>query len=407
MNNKKKKIKIQNIAVLFENIEYGGATTHLINLINSNNYKFVKFCIITNKDNKAINNILSSCSKNSYKIIYYNSLFIPFTDLKILKLVHFFLKPFLFIFSIFQMIKIIKEIKFDILLANFGGYGDFRTEISGIIAAKILQNKNLFLLIHHCYTKPFIWNNLVNKFLSSLIGRYVKGIIFVSNATKKNILKNTSLTKFFKGKLAVIHNGVDIKNKKFKKIKIFNKYKSKLKVLMLSRIESYKGHEDLIEAFGELPEKIKDKYIIFFVGTGKSSHIKILKKKIILSNLQKNFKFFNFLNFNSIDILKSVDIFFSLTRDFEGFGYSIAESLIAKTPVVSTKVGGTIEFLNKHNSELINPRDVKKISKILEKFSENRLNFKKKTIKGKILIEKKFNSELMASKFYNFFYKTI
>ena len=60
MNKKKKKIKIQNIAVLFENIEYGGATTHLINLINSSNYKFVKFCIITNKDNKAINNILSS-----------------------------------------------------------------------------------------------------------------------------------------------------------------------------------------------------------------------------------------------------------------------------------------------------------------------------------------------------------
>ena len=77
--------------------------------------------------------------------------------------------------------------------------------------------------------------------------------------------------------------------------------------------------------------------------------------------------------------MKSVDIFFSLTRDFEGFGYSIAESLIAKTPVVSTKVGGTIEFLNKDNSELINSRDVKKISKILEKFSENRLNFKKKT----------------------------
>ena len=77
---------------MFENIEYGGATTHLINLINSNNYKFVKFCIITNKDNKAINNILSSCSKNNYKIIYYNSLFIPFTDLKILKLVHFFFK---------------------------------------------------------------------------------------------------------------------------------------------------------------------------------------------------------------------------------------------------------------------------------------------------------------------------
>ena len=83
------------------------------------------------------------------------------------------------------MIKIIKEIKFDILLANFGGYGDFRSEISGIIAAKILKNKNLFLLIHHCYTKPLLWNNLINKFLTSLIGSFVKGIIFVSDATKK------------------------------------------------------------------------------------------------------------------------------------------------------------------------------------------------------------------------------
>ena len=406
MNNKKK-IKIQNIAILIENIEYGGTTTHLINLINSSKYKFVKFFIITNKNNKAINSILSSCSKKNYEIIYYNSLFIPFTDLKILKLVHFFLKPLLFIFSIFQMIKIIKEIKFDILLANFGGYGDFRSEISGIIAAKILKNKNLFLLIHHCYTKPLLWNNLINKFLSSLIGSFVKGIIFVSVATKKNILKNTSLTRFFKGKLAVIHNGVDIKNKKLKKIKTFNKYKSKLKVLMLSRIETYKGHEDLVDAFAELPEKIKDKYIIFFVGNGKSRYLKKLKKKITLLNLQKKIKFFSFLNFNSINILKSVDIFFSLTRDFEGFGYSIAESLLAKTPVVSTKVGGTTEFLNKNNSELINPRDVKKISKILEKFSNNRLNFKKKTIKGKILIEKNFNSELMGNKFNNFFYKTI
>ena len=197
------------------------------------------------------------------------------------------------------------------------------------------------------------------------------------------------------------------KNKKFKKIKIFNKYKSKFKVLMLSRIETYKGHEDLVDAFAELPEKIKDKYIIFFVGNGKSRYLKKLKKKIALLNLQKKIKFFSFLNFNSINILKSVDIFFSLTRDFEGFGYSIAESLLAKTPVVSTKVGGTTEFLNKNNSELINPRDVKKISKILEKFSKNRLNFKKKTIKGKILIERKFNSELMGNKFSNFFYKTI
>ena len=282
------------------------------------------------------------------------------------------------------MIKIIKDIKFDILLANFGGYGDFRTEMSGIIAAKILRKKRLFLLVHHCYTKPFLWNNLINKFLSSIIGNFVMGIIFVSNATKRNILKNTYLTRFLKGRAVVIHNGVDLKYKKLKKINTFNKYRTKLKVLMLSRIESYKGHDDLVEAFERLPKKIKNKYIILFVGSGKLSDIEKLKKKIIFLNLQNNFKFISYLNFNSIRILKSVDIFFSLTRDFEGFGYSIAESLLAKTPVVSTKVGGTIEFLNKDNSVLINPRDVKKISQTLEKFSKNRLNFRRKAIKFKL-----------------------
>ena len=37
------------------------------------------------------------------------------------------------------MNKILKKFKYDILLANFGGYGDFRSELSGIIAAKILN----------------------------------------------------------------------------------------------------------------------------------------------------------------------------------------------------------------------------------------------------------------------------
>ena len=183
--------------------------------------------------------------------------------------------------------------------------------------------------------------------MTSLIGSFVKGIIFVSDATKKSILKNTSLIRFFKGKLAVIHNGVDIKNKKFKKIKIFNKYKSKFKVLMLSRIETYKGHEDLVDAFAELPEKIKDKYIILFVGNGKSRYLKSLK-------LRCSFKFtkkikFLVLNFNSINILKSVDIFFSLTRDFEVLDilYGIMQKLCG-----FYESRGTTEFLNKDNSEL-------------------------------------------------------
>ncbi len=399
MINKK---KINSIAVLIENIEYGGTTTHLINLINSEKFRNKKFIIITNKGNKAVKNILSSCKKRRIKILYYTSLFFPFFSIKLFKLSHYFLKPLLFPISIFQMHQILKKIKYDLLLANFGGYGDFRSELSGVIASKILNRKNLFLLIHHCYTKPFFWNNLINKFISLFIGSFAKGIIFVSNATKNNIMKNTYLLKNSKGKMKVIHNGVNTNIANQKPLKIFNT-NSKIKVLMLSRLEKYKGHEDFVYAFSKLPERIQIKYKIFFVGRGDPFFVRRLKNKIINLKLKENFKFFNYLNFESIRIFKSVNVFFSLTRDFEGFGYSIAESLLAKTPVISTKVGGVVEFLNKDNSELIEPRDTKKITQILIKFIKKRNYFKKKAIKGKLLIQKKFNSNVMGENFYKFF----
>ena len=83
------------------------------------------------------------------------------------------------------------------------------------------QYENLFLLISLIINYLDLEKIYINKFLSSLIGSFVKGnyICFSSNK-KKSFLKNTSLTRFFKGKLAVIHNGVDIKNKKLKKMSV-------------------------------------------------------------------------------------------------------------------------------------------------------------------------------------------
>ena len=50
-------LKIQKKAVVMENLEYGGVTTHLINLINSKQFMNNEFIIITNKSNKAVKQI--------------------------------------------------------------------------------------------------------------------------------------------------------------------------------------------------------------------------------------------------------------------------------------------------------------------------------------------------------------
>ncbi len=396
--------RLKKIAIVMENLLYGGATTQLITLINSAQFKGVKFIIITNRTNLAAKDILNSCDKNKIKIIYYNSLnYIKLNNI-FLKILFFLFKPALFLISIYQMYYILKKYNYDVLLADCGGYGDFRDEMASIFASKILGRTNLYLMIHHCYSKPRIWSYLINLF-NLFIGKCVTGLIFISFATKRSIKKNTKLFDLLQNQNVIIHNGIYLK--KIKKIKI-NNFKTKkgiLKIGMLSRIEKYKGQLDLVEGFSKLPKKLQLKYKVFFVGNGTTNDIRYLQNKIDNYRLNNYFKIVKYINRDSLIILSNFDLFFSLTRDFESFGYSLAEALYAGIPVVSTKVGGTTEFLNHNNAELIKPMDIKAISKLLEDFVFKRKKWKKKALNGKNLIIRNFNSEIMSKKYLKFFSK--
>lgn len=395
--------KLKTIAIVMENISYGGATTHLISLIRSGKFSNCKFIIITNKTNNAKNEILKLSKKRLIKLFSYNSLNINLVHNYLFKSFFLILRPLFFFFSVFQMFLLLKKIKFDILIGNCGGYGNFRTEMAAIIAGRILKKK-LFLLIHHNYSNPIIWKNLINV-INIFLGKFLYGIVFVSNATKLSIKKNTNLLRYFKRKSVVIHNGVELKKIKKKNINYFKSNKKIIKIGMLSRIESYKGQEDLIKAFNIIPENLRGRFEIFFIGTGEKEYIKAIKNQIKELKLKKYFKFLKYLNIDSLSIIKNFDLIISLTRDFEAFGYSIAESLYAQVPVISTRVGGVSEYLNNSNSILIKPGDINALKDELIKFSYNKnKNLRNKRIKnGKALITNKFNSELMSKKYFRYF----
>lgn len=226
-------------------------------------------------------------------------------------------------------------------------------------------------------------------------------MIFISHATKKSIIENTKLGNCPKRNLFIIYNGILLKKVKNKKVSYFNSNNQFLKIGMLARIQEYKGQLDLIEGFSRLPKKMQSQYRVYLIGRGSEKDEKLLNFKISSYKLKPYIKHIKYINADSLLILKNLDLYFSLTRDFEGFGYSIAESLYMGVPVVSTKVGGVVEFLNKDNSELINPNDIKSITKILEEFPLNKRKWRKKANLGKKLIIKKFNSEEMSKKFYN------
>ena len=391
------------IGILWENFEFGGVTSHLENLLNNKAFKNYEFTIFTNKTNKAVQILRKRLNNSKIKFEYFNSLNVIFFNNLIFKTLFFLLRPLLFIFSIFQFYFMLKKFKFDILLSECGGYGDFRSEISGILASRFLNFPVKILLIHHSYTKPFLWNFLL-RIIDVFVKKSIDGLIFVSKATKNNIYQNTFLSSSnIKGK--VIYNGVKIsKKKKFdKKLDKLIISDGKLKLGMLSRIEPNKGQEILIDIFSELPKEKKKKVKIYFIGNGSKKYIEKLKIKLKNFKIHNKFEFTGYVNIESSIILKKLDLLVSLTKDFEGFGLSLAESLSVNTPVLATKVGAVKEFLNNKNSILIEPNNKKQLKSAILKFVKNPKKYKHQGILGGKLIKRSFNSEKMAQNYKIFF----
>ena len=61
------------------------------------------------------------------------------------------------------------------------------------------------------------------------------------------------------------------------------------------------------------------------------------------------------------EIIIEFDLTMSLTRSFEGFGLSIAESIVSEVPVIVTDVGAIREYLNNDLCEIIDPSSPQQI----------------------------------------------
>ena len=170
---------------------------------------------------------------------------------------------------------------------------------------------------------------------------------------------------------------------------------------MLSRITPNKGQEDLINMVINNNNNTKIKKINFYlIGNGENKYVKKLKEKCKKNNVE-NVYFTGFLNLESIKILMSFDLCLSLTRDYEGFGLTIGEAMVAGTPIIATDVGAVKEFFNQKNGTLIKTNNELMLKNELIDFSQNRKKFIKKAYLAKSEIDKKFNTNIMANKYFS------
>lgn len=257
---------------------------------------------------------------------------------------------------------------FDALLIQNGGYPGHWKSLAALWAAHELKIPKRILVIHH----GALHNNIVRRLGESLVDymvhRWATDIVAVSRATRQTLINHRGFDPY-KNPIRVIHNGIDrttVNNDEAVVLRNeFNIAGNKILLGMVGRIERYKGHEDLLLALDELPPAEKERFVALFIGTGDDVEVARLKRMADQLGLANQVMFTGYLQGDPVRLIAQLDLLLMLTKDFEGFGLTIAEAMFAKTPVVATSVGAIPEYVHEGVASLVHPESPSDIRNVL------------------------------------------
>jgi glycosyltransferase involved in cell wall biosynthesis len=286
--------------------------------------------------------------------------------------------------AIFEIIKLIKKIKPDIVHLNSS-----KISILGSLAAAYLKLishiKNSTFDIRHStfvYTvHGWVFNEplspakkLFYKYAEKFTAYFKDKIICISKLDYE-IAK--SQLKIPEKKLTLIHHGIKPINflSREEAIKILNSklnpeysgQNSKLIIGTIANLYKTKGLEYLIEAIKILATyNLQLTTIIIGAGEERKNLENLIKKY----NLEKNIFLLGSIK-NAAEYLKAFDIYVSSSVK-EGFPYSILEAMQVGLPIVATNVGGIPEMITDgKNGLLVEPKNPKESAEKIKILIEN------------------------------------
>ena len=305
-----------------------------------------------------------------------NNEIIKKTNIKIINL-GVFRKKYLSFFGLINRLFFI--IKSSIYIKNFIKknqidlvYTNTSTLISPSIAAKFSGIPSTF----HIHEIPN-GNSLYSRFITLFANVFPKKIICVSKSVYDFWIKEG----LKKNKVKIIYNGFN-----FKKLKSKIIINDKIVFTSISRLIPYKGHSLLIRIFDMLCKKNKNIYLQI-VGDTLPEYQKYfdeLKFDINKRGLNKKIKFLGFRS-DVISILEKTNFFIHTPLSPDPLPTVIFEAIKCETPVITNRLGGAYEILDKGKNGLIIKNDsIEESVEIILSYLEN----KKQQNKN---VEKAFN----------------
>jgi glycosyltransferase involved in cell wall biosynthesis len=401
------------IGIYLEEYQVGGVDFHLISLLESWPNKDDSFVLFTNHDNKGLSSHLEKFKKLNLDVQVFTSFaYITYIQ-KIMTLpagskLRYFLFPFLPFFLLMQFLQarfLLKKNKLDFLIADNGAYPGAWGSLASSLAAQQIGLAH-FLLIHHTATPYQLGRKFFERWLDRKISLGTQ-CVAVSEATKKSVYKlRTSFSE--NSRIEVIYNGTNLVCDK-QEILLLKKFRDKQEgkklIGLLGRVEKYKGHEDLIIGASELSITDLNKVELVFIGSFTAAEKERLESLAKEKNILNKVHFLGFVDGDSKNIIKYLDLLMVLTKDFEGFGLTLIEAMAVGVPVLATKVGAIEEFIiHRRNGFLINPCSPDEVKVALEEFINNDIQWKKQ---AELALQEisNFSSEHMSNNYYNFLRK--
>jgi glycosyltransferase involved in cell wall biosynthesis len=168
---------------------------------------------------------------------------------------------------------------------------------------------------------------------------------------------------------------------------------------MVGRLERYKGQEDLILALDDLPLNRLSQVVIVFVGGGEKLEKERLQFIAKTLGVESQIRFAGYVEGNIGLLMRQFDLLAMLTKDFEGFGLTIAEAMLAEVPVLTTNVGAVPEFVAEDVAFLVPPEAPDEIAAAILNVMDNAAKVKQRVVKARRIIDN-YSGQAMAKKFH-------
>jgi glycosyltransferase involved in cell wall biosynthesis len=348
--------------------------------------------LLKNMDSSKYENILV-CS-NDYKEENYNGLVYAFECINMIRPIN--------IVSDFKAIiyirSIIKKYKPNIVYMHSSKGGAIGRIANIGIKNNSIYNPHGWSFNMDCDTKKKALYRWTERFLSRLCNM----IIAISDYEKKTAIENKICSP---DKIRVIYNGTDI-DEYIRKKEIYSLTRADLGIEndayiigTVGRLSKQKAPDTFIKAAGIIKKYIPRAFFLM-VGDGEmKNEIEDLIRKM---DLQKSVLVTGWVN-EPMEYIRLFDQAMLLSR-WEGFGLVLAEYMLAKKPIIATKVDAISDLItDKENGFLVKMDDVEAIARASKEIYEDKELVNFMITNSFRLVNERFNIKRVVSELETLF----